>query len=185
MHQEKGVITLSSNNKTREIVLTALFAALACVATMVIRIPTPATNGYIHPGDAIVILCGLILGPRYGFLAAGLGSCAADLFGGYLLYVPATFLIKGTIAYLTAKVAQRLPDTTTGHLTGVIAGGVLDILLVCGGYFAFEYLIYGLAAAASIPSNAIQGVSGLIIALVLSPVLSAIPNVKQLMASHR
>ncbi|MDO4923220.1 MAG: ECF transporter S component [Peptococcaceae bacterium] len=176
---------MSSKITTREIVLTALFAALACVATMVIRIPTPATSGYIHPGDAIVILCGLILGPRYGFLAAGLGSCAADLFGGYFLYVPATFLIKGTIAYLTAKVAQRLPDTTKGHLMGVIAGGALDILLVCGGYFIFEYFFYGLAAAASIPSNAIQGVSGLIIALVLSPALSAIPNVKQLMASHR
>lgn len=68
------MIALSSKITTREIVLTALFAALACVATMVIRIPTPATSGYIHPGDAIVILCGLILGPRYGFLAAGLGS---------------------------------------------------------------------------------------------------------------
>ena len=36
-------------------------AALACVATMSIRIPTPGTNGYIHPGDAIVILSGVIL----------------------------------------------------------------------------------------------------------------------------
>ena len=36
--------------------MTALFAALACVATMSIRIPTPGTGGYIHPGDAIVIL---------------------------------------------------------------------------------------------------------------------------------
>lgn len=176
---------MSSKISTREIVLTALFAALTCVATMVIRIPTPATSGYIHPGDALVILCGLILGPRYGFLAAGLGSCAADLFGGYFLYVPATFVIKGLIAYFTAKVANRLPDTTKGHLSGVIAGGIIDIIFVCGGYFVFEYFIYGLAAAASIPSNAIQGVSGLIIAFVLSPVLSAIPNVKQLMTSHR
>lgn len=176
---------MSSKISTREIVLTALFAALACVATMVIRIPTPATSGYIHPGDAIVILCGLILGPRCGFLAAGLGSCAADLFGGYFLYVPATFIIKGLIAFCTAKVAQRLPDTTKGHLMGVIAGGVFDIILVCGGYFIFEYFIYGLGAAASIPANAIQGISGLIIAFVLSPVLTAIPNVKQVMATHR
>lgn len=42
--------------------MTALFAALACVATMSIRIPTPGTGGYIHPGDAIVILAGIILG---------------------------------------------------------------------------------------------------------------------------
>ena len=49
---------------TKRIVMTALFAALACVATMSIRIPTPGTNGYIHPGDAIVILSGIILGIR-------------------------------------------------------------------------------------------------------------------------
>ena len=44
------------NSNLKKIVMTALFAALACVATMSIRIPTPGTGGYIHPGDAIVIL---------------------------------------------------------------------------------------------------------------------------------
>lgn len=46
---------------TKKLILAALFAALSCVATMSIRIPTPGTGGYIHPGDAIVILCGVIL----------------------------------------------------------------------------------------------------------------------------
>ena len=46
---------------------------------MSIRIPTPGTGGYIHPGDAIVILSGVILGPAYGFLAAGIGSCMSVL----------------------------------------------------------------------------------------------------------
>ena len=48
--------------------MSALFAALACVATMIIKIPTPGTSGYIHPGDAIVILSGAILGPVWGYL---------------------------------------------------------------------------------------------------------------------
>ena len=48
-------------DNTKKIILTALFAALACAATMSVRIPTPGTGGYIHPGDAIVILCGVIL----------------------------------------------------------------------------------------------------------------------------
>ena len=51
------------NSNLKKIVMTALFAALACVATMSIRIPTPGTGGYIHPGDAIVILSGVVLGP--------------------------------------------------------------------------------------------------------------------------
>ena len=59
--------------------------ALVCTATMVIRIPTPGTNGYIHPGDALVILSGIFLGPVQGLLAAGSGSALADFRGGYLL----------------------------------------------------------------------------------------------------
>ena len=39
------------NSNLKKIIMTALFAALACVATMSIRIPTPGTGGYIHPGD--------------------------------------------------------------------------------------------------------------------------------------
>ena len=49
-------------NDLKKYVMTALFAALTCAATMAIRIPTPGTGGYIHPGDALVILSGVILG---------------------------------------------------------------------------------------------------------------------------
>ena len=48
-------------------VTAALLAALTCAATMSVRIPTLGTGGYIHPGDALVILCGIILGPSWGF----------------------------------------------------------------------------------------------------------------------
>ena len=86
--------------KLKKIIMTALLAALACVATMSIRIPTPGTQGYIHPGDAIVILSGVILGPAYGLLAGGIGSALADLLGGYFIYVPITFAVKGMIAFV-------------------------------------------------------------------------------------
>ena len=81
------------NTNLKKMITAALFTALACVATMSIRIPTPGTNGYIHPGDAIVILSGVMLGPAWGLLAAGIGSAMADLIGGYVLYVPITFVI--------------------------------------------------------------------------------------------
>ena len=84
----KSTVTL------KKLVMAALFAALACVATMSIKIPTPGTSGYIHPGDAIVILAGVVLGPAWGFLAGGIGSAMADLLGGYFVYVPITFVIK-------------------------------------------------------------------------------------------
>ena len=43
-------------NQTKKLVYTALFTALCCVGTMVIQIPTPATHGYIHLGDAFSTL---------------------------------------------------------------------------------------------------------------------------------
>ena len=72
---------------TRITIIAALFAALTCIGTMIIKIPTP-TNGYIHPGDGFVLLSGLLLGPVWGALAAGFGSALSDLIGGYFIYVP-------------------------------------------------------------------------------------------------
>ena len=91
------------NSNLKKIIMTALYAALACVATMSIRIPTPGTGGYIHPGDAIVILAGIILGPVYGMLAGGMIQEGITLkFAGVTLYfsVPViiiTMLVVGCI----------------------------------------------------------------------------------------
>ena len=155
--------------------MTALFAALACVATMSIRIPTPGTSGYIHPGDAIVILAGIILGPVYGMLAGGIGSALSDLIGGYFVYVPITLVIKGLVALVSGLIYQKMCRSGKKRYIG----GITDIVFVAGGYFICEFFLYGSGAAASIPANIIQGVGGLIISAVLYPVLIAIPDVRQ------
>ena len=147
--------------------MTALFAALACVATMSIRIPTPGTGGYIHPGDAIVILAGIILGPVYGMLAGGIGSALSDLIGGYFVYVPITLVIKGLVALVSGLIYQKMCRYGKNRYVAVILGGIC------------EFFLYGNGAAASIPANIIQGVGGLIISAVLYPVLIAIPDVRQ------
>ena len=84
-------------NKT---VWAGLFIALTVVATMVIQVPSP-TGGYVNAGDVLVILGGFVLGPLWGAVAAGAGSALADIFAGYIIYAPATFVIKGLMA-LTA-----------------------------------------------------------------------------------
>ena len=58
--------------KTRKLVYAALFAALTCVMTMIVKIPVPATGGYVNLGDCVVLLAGWVLGPMYGGAAAGL-----------------------------------------------------------------------------------------------------------------
>lgn len=169
------------DSKLRKIVMAALFAAFACVATMSIRIPTPGTGGYIHPGDAVVILAGVILGPVWGLLAAGIGSALADLVGGYFIYVPITFAVKGAVAFTAGMLYKRIGKTPKSRLAAVVLGGAADIILVAGGYFLCECPIYGAAAsAASVPANLIQGVSGLVIGLLLYPVLLAVPDIRRI-----
>lgn len=171
--------------QTKKLVITALFAALACVATMAIRIPTPGTGGYIHPGDAVVILCGIFLNPGAAFLAAGLGSAMADLLGGYFLYVPITLAVKGLIAFLASHAFRRLSGHVKNRTAAVAICGLIDVVLVAGGYCFCESFIYGVpAAVASVPANLIQGASGLVISTALFPLLAAVPDMRQMMTAR-
>ena len=67
------------NKKLTTSVTAAMLAALPCIATMVIKVPTIGTNGYVNIGDSVVVLSMWILGNPYGALAAGIGSGLADL----------------------------------------------------------------------------------------------------------
>lgn len=97
--------------KTKKLIFAALFAALTCVATMIIKVPTP-TMGYIHPGDSIVLLSGFLLDHFMGGLAAGIGSMFSDLFGGYFSYAPATFVIKMLTAVFASLVYRAFYQET-------------------------------------------------------------------------
>lgn len=151
-----------TQKKPVRLVFAGLLTALVCVATMVIKIPTP-TNGYINLGDAMVLLCGWLLGPAYGFLAAGAGSAFADLISGYGSYVPGTFVIKGLMGMTAALLMGK------GGVVRRVTGGVLAELIMIGGYFLYESTLlgYGLAAAASVPGNGVQGGMGLLCGLLL------------------
>lgn len=67
--------------KVKALVLTGLFAALGCVATMVLVVPSP-TGGYMNLGDAVVLLGTYLLGPVCGAVAGGIGPALADLLAG-------------------------------------------------------------------------------------------------------
>ena len=99
-----------------------MFAALACVATMVIKIPSPL-GGYINLGDCIVLLAGWMLSPIYGLLAAGLGSALADILSGYVAYAPMTFVIKALMAVATFYIFI-ISDKKIGNTASrIISGG--------------------------------------------------------------
>ena len=181
---------------TKKLVVTALMAALTCIATMIIKIPTP-TFGYIHLGDGFVLLSGIILGPVSGAFAAGIGSMFADIFSGYVSWAPATLIIKALTALLAGflfRKFQKLFNGNTAKYTSILLGGLIGEALMVFGYFAYEAVLAALASGAfnsttlaagiassatGIPFNIIQGVVGIVISILLLAILMKINDVKE------
>ena len=165
-----------TDSKIRKLVLAALMAALCTIMTMVIQVPSHM-QGYVNLGDCAVLMSAWVLGPLYGGAAAGIGSALADLLSGYAHYVPGTFAIKLVMAVAAAlifRAATKKGLSPSAVLLGQIVGGVVAEVIMVLGYFAYAslWLGKGLAAAASIPGNIVQGVFGLVAATVVYTVLS-------------
>ena len=147
----------------------AMFASLACVATMIIKIPSPL-HGYINLGDCIVLLAAWVLSPISAFFAAAIGSGLADLFSGYAIYAPATFVIKGLMA-IVAYFSYKMLSKKIKKLPSRIIAGVLAEIVMIGGYLVFESFLYGFVPSlANVPANGVQGVAGIIFGVLLAGV---------------
>ena len=154
--------------KLRTLILAAMFAALPCVATMIIHIPSPI-GGYFNLGDCMVLLSAFVLGPVWGTAAGGIGSMLVDLLGGYGHYAPGTLIIKGCMALVAALIVKAMKESKASY---VISAVVSEVIMVVG-YFGYASLLLGKGwgAAASIPGNLVQGAMGMVIGLVLLVVL--------------
>lgn len=170
---------------TFKIVITALFAALICVATMLIQIPIPATGGYANLGDGIILICAFLMNPVYAVTAAGLGSMLADILAGYISFAPGTLVIKAGVALIAALVYRRFGAKREGKcaLISMIAAGILAEAFMVLGYFFYESVLMGvgIAAAGGILGNIGQGIVGVIVACIVSPVLTRSGEIRELM----
>lgn len=164
--------------KINLLVIAALFAALTCITTMAMPIHLPSNFGYIHPGDGFVIMSGIILGPIYGPLAAGIGSFLADLILGYAAYAPITFIIKFLAAFAASIIYRN--SYKLSSILSVILSGIFAGIIVTSGYFTFDYLTIGYPTAiANVTPNLVQNTFGVIISSVLFPVLKKIPQIRE------
>ena len=154
---------------TQKIVFSSLFAALVCVATMLIKIPSPL-KGYVNLGDGIVLLSAWVLPFPYGMIAAGLGSALADVFSGYALYAPATLVIKALMAVAAYFFYKLFSKKLKGVISGVLSGLISELVMILG-YFLFEGVLYGfLPSLVNVPANAVQAAAGILIGVVLHTV---------------
>lgn len=154
-----------SKTSTRQLTLAALFMALTTVATMVIHIPVPATQGFVNVGDSFVLLSGLLFSHYYGALIGGVGSALADLFLGYTIFAPVTLIVKAIEALLASYIDR---GNTVSRVIAVIVG----VTWMVFGYFIFEVFMFDLPVALSaVIPNSIQGIVSVGLALLLYPIV--------------
>ena len=160
----------------KRIVYASMLTALCCIATMIIKIPSPL-KGYLNLGDCVVLLSGFMLPPSYGFIAAGVGSAMADIFSGYVVYAPVTFIVKGVMALISnygfKLLGKKLAPISARIISAVIAESIMVL-----GYYVFEGFIYGfLPSVANIPANMIQGIVGLVFGVLLTAFIEKQKNI--------
>ena len=167
-----------SSKKILRLVTAALMAAMTCVVTMILPINIPYGNGgYIHPGDAFVLMSGIILGPLYGGLAAGVGSMMADLFAGYPQYAIATLIIKLLAAMIGAYSYRHI------RAKSVLVAGIMGGIVVTLGYCIYDSILIGafVPALVGVPFNILQNIMGIVIASIVLPFLLKVPQIKAIM----
>lgn len=172
---------METKSNTFKIVLTALMMCIIMISILFVRVPIPFTQGYVHLGDAMIFLSVLILGWKYGALAAALGGMLGDVIGGFAMWAPWTFGIKGIMALLLGVIisafAKKENVSRAKFISGEVLGMVVAGAFMVAGYYFAEGIMYGNWAAPvlGIPWNVGQFVVGMVIAVAISEALCKTP----------
>ncbi|MGL1892373.1 MAG: ECF transporter S component [Spirochaetaceae bacterium] len=164
----------------RVITLLVLFATVS-LTTVFVAIPVGV--GFFNFSDVAVVFSGLFIAHFIGdkkwgnlaaaFLVAGLGTACADLYLGYGIFAPMTFIAKGLEAAMAYLSFQK---KGIKHLLILLIGGVLMVATYFIGEAFFLKDIGGMEMAIGelFPTNTIQLFGGLIGGRVLFLVASKI-----------
>jgi len=153
-----------SKLRVSTIAIAAVMIAVTTVFTLLVRVPVPATQGYVNFSDVATFFAGLTFGPWLGFVAGGIGAALADLLGGYPQFALVTLFAHGL---------QGLVAGAVGHgkkLPGVILAWLCGALVMIAIYLVGEALLLRMgwaAALAEVIPNVLQNVAGGVVGIPL------------------
>lgn len=159
---------------TKKIAVTGIIAALTAVATIIIALPVPATEGYVNFGDTVIFVAAALFGPFIGGISGAVGSAVADL-----VYAPHwavfTLIIKGAEGLLCGLFIKAFYKTKMPKMLSVALAFFISAVWMVTGYFFAGAVLYGFAlSAASVVPNIVQGgvsaAAGFVIYLALSKI---------------
>lgn len=157
-----------------QVVVTAMMMGIIMVAILLLRVPVPFTQGYVNLSDAMVFMAVIILGWKYGAVAAGLGSMLGDLMSGFPIWAPWSLVIKALMAVIFGgilqSVAARKAVSSRRFLSVEILGMIAAGLFMTGAYYLAEGIMYGNWAVAilGIPWNMAQFAVGTALAVAMN-----------------
>lgn len=167
MNQKKSLLT--------QLVVTGAMAAIICVITF---LRFPLLGSKVHFANALCLVSGLLLGPVYGGVAAGLGSFLYDaMFGGYdPLQCAITFVSKFAMAWLCAQIAKpaKPGKADVRMIVGSVLGALFYVVLYMLKTYVFQRFVYGIPLPATtvtmlekLPASAINAV----VAMIAAPII--------------
>lgn len=143
---------MKQSEKTRLMVMTALFAALIFVATR-LSVPTGINNRIVHFGDAVIYIAACILPMPYAMLSGAIGAGLSDIMTpGCAIWVIPTMIIKPLLVpFFVAKAGKFI---TVRNCIGMIAAGVVGLI----GYAIAEGIMTGnfIAPIVGLPLASVQ-----------------------------
>lgn len=154
---------MNSNNKTKHIVLTALFSAIIFILTMV-QLKAGVNQSYVHLGDAVIYLSACLLPTPYSLFAASIGAGLADFLSGAIIWIIPTIIIKPLMASMFTSKNNKILNKRN------IIGAFLAGLIMIAGYYLAEGIIFNnfIIPLGNVIQNIIQTLCSLVLYFIIS-----------------
>ncbi|MBS9335250.1 ECF transporter S component [Fructobacillus sp. M1-13] len=150
-----------SNWSSKKITTVAALVAINVALSYIIRIPVPATSGYVNLLEGVIFLAALFMGQKAGFLVGAFSGGLLDLLAGYPHWILFSFLIHGLEGWVAGMAKEKASFQTVLLLL------LSSVIMVLGYFLAASFLYNWQAALSSVPGNIAQTLFGLIVALLL------------------
>lgn len=157
-----------SANQLKNLIFAALLLAITIVFGRVFIIPIPWTHGNVNLCDAGILIAAMILGPVYGTAVGGLGGLFLDLISGFTQYAPFSLIAHGLEGLIAGWLYRKAGNKKVAQWVALLISVI--VMVIC--YFFADSMLYTWAAGLlGVGSNILQGLVGVIIAMLVVPAL--------------
>jgi len=135
----------------------------------------PSPLGVWHMGNLISFLSAILCGPLIGAFVCAVGAGLFDvwnpLWGSrFIIYAPATLIIRGTMGYVVGKIAYRKENQDIFIPAALIAGHIWKN----AGYFLYDYYLYGAAAFLDLTSLTVKSLFEIFLTFIIIKAVSRV-----------